>query len=57
MNLQHRILITTGIFTIFMACCWAVIFAASLLQVHPWAIVALLAGVVIILGKFGGDER
>ena len=48
MKLQHKILIIGGIFTVLMAYCWAVTFAASMFQAPPAVIVFLLAVVVLI---------
>ena len=48
MKLQHKILIIGGIFTVLMAYCWAVTFAASMFQAPPAVIVFLLAVVVLV---------
>lgn len=48
MKLQHKILIIGGIFTVLMAYCWAVTFAASMFHAPPAVIVFLLAVVVLI---------
>lgn len=53
MKLQHKILIIGGIFTVLMAYCWAVTFAASLFQTPPAVIMFLLAVVVLIWHRAG----
>lgn len=57
MKLTQRIVITASIFTVLMAYCWAITFAASLFRTYPAVIVGVLVMVIVIAGRFEGEQK